>query len=466
MASVAISDLEAILKNFYLGPIIEALNNQLEMVELFQKITVDWSGRQVVIPVHVSRSIGTAYKPEAGDLPDAGSQGHVDLNVTAKYLYGRFSLTGPAIASAKTTANSFATYVQTEMEGLVTDTKIRANQAMFTGGGCIGFIHERINLAVPGPHMFQSFTGNKDVGFALQELLPANNRLEIDVIGLDDYASLVTRTAATDFVTADMGLGTAGNLQVQLYGAGAQLDTSGITGDYSALVVARCVPEATGATVGGGAGVDVLGVYTTDALNTTRLAVEAEPIGLYGNLGEKSHFGVDRNVAANAPLRSTVQAIAPAVVTNSTMDFKRMQAMLDEIMVLGGDDPDCMYAHPGLRQEYSALLSFVSATNTSLSNDVNGKPGKGDPGFSGYAFNGIPLKMSRHCGKGILIFLNTKVWCVAELKSFSMADMDGNVLSRVSNRDEWEGFVSWYYNLVCKQPNRCAILTGITFPGQ
>ena len=148
------------------------------------------------------------------------------------------------------------------------------------------------------------------------------------------------------------------------------------------------------------------------------------------------------------------------------MDFKRMQGMLDEIMILGGDDPDCMYAHPGLRQEYSALLSFVSATNTSLSNDVNGKPGKGDPGFSGYAFNGIPLKMSRHCGKGILIFLNTKVWAVAELKSFSMADMDGNVLSRVANRDEWEGFVSWYYNLVCKEPNRCAILTGITFPGQ
>ena len=36
MASVQISDLEAILKEFYLGPIIEALNNQLEMVELFK----------------------------------------------------------------------------------------------------------------------------------------------------------------------------------------------------------------------------------------------------------------------------------------------------------------------------------------------------------------------------------------------------------------------------------------------
>ena len=45
-----------------------------------------------------------------------------------------------------------------------------------------------------------------------------------------------------------------------------------------------------------------------------------------------------------------------------------------------------------------------------------------------------------------------------------MADLDGNVLSRLSNKDEWEGFVRWYYNLVCKEPNRNAILTNIQFP--
>ena len=133
MASVKISDLEAILKEFYLGPIIEALNSQLEMVDLFKKITVDWSGKKVIIPVHVSRNIGTGYRGEGNTIPAAGGQGHVDLTVTARYLYGRFSLTGPAIASAKTTANSFATYVQTEMDGLVTDVKVLANQNMWTG---------------------------------------------------------------------------------------------------------------------------------------------------------------------------------------------------------------------------------------------------------------------------------------------------------------------------------------------
>ena len=75
MASVKISDLEAILKEFYLGPIIEALNSQLEMVDLFKKITVDWSGKKVIIPVHVSRNTGTGYRREGNQIPAAGGQG-------------------------------------------------------------------------------------------------------------------------------------------------------------------------------------------------------------------------------------------------------------------------------------------------------------------------------------------------------------------------------------------------------
>ena len=472
MASVQISDLEEFLKLFYLGPIIESLNNQLEMVELFTKMTVDWSGRKVVIPVHVSRNTGTAYKPEAGTLPSAGKQGHIDLNIEAKYLYGRFSLTGPAIASAKTTANSFATYVQTEMEGLVTDTKIRANQAMWTGAGAVGFVHQRTAINAGAGVTPMAFTGNKDIVASLQALdtgAAATARLDVDVIRLDTYESAVYRPGgAADYLLVDGDALTPGNIQFQalntavLYTDGAgpvAPHNAAIAGNYSAMVVVRQSGQLAG------------GVFTPDptvggVLAPCKQLVESEALGVYANLGFTSHFGNDRSVASNASIRSTVQCIDPAVAANSTLNFKRLQGILDEIMVLGGDDPDCLYAHPSLRQEYSALLSFVGAGATSFSKDVQGTPGKGDPGFSGYAFNGIPMKMSRHCGKGILVFLNTKVWSIAELKSFGMADLDGNVLSRVSNADEWEGFVAWYYNLVCKEPNRCAILTGITFPGQ
>ncbi len=100
MASVSISDLDPILKEFYEGPIIDALNSQLEMVQLFTKTTLDWQGRRVIIPVHIGRNSGVQYAAEGAALPDAGRQSQVDMQITAKYLSGRFSLTRPAIASA------------------------------------------------------------------------------------------------------------------------------------------------------------------------------------------------------------------------------------------------------------------------------------------------------------------------------------------------------------------------------
>jgi hypothetical protein len=468
--AVQIQDLEEILKEFYLGPIIEALNSQLEMVQLFSKATLDWSGRKVVIPIHVSRNNGTGFRGETAGLPDAGKQGYVDLNVTAKYLYGRFALTGPAIATAKTTANSFATYVQSEMDGVVTDTKLIANQAMFTGGGAVGFIWEKSDVgagAGVGPaNRTYRFTGNKDVLRELQNLDPgalANRRCSIDVIRLDTYANAVTRPVATDHILCDadapatLVAGGTGDSELFIEECGnGSLVLSGLAGNFAAMVVVRDSGQFAG------------GVYTPDATGTSAgLRVLNEPSGIYSNLGSSVHFTVDRTLSDNAPLRSTMQCIDGTNTSPQKLNFGRMQNMLDEIMIAGGEDPQCIYVHPGMRQEYASLLSFQAAAGapTTFKKDVQEGAGKGDPGYTAYSFNNIPVKVSRHCGKGLAIFLNTKVWSICELQSFGMADLDGNVLSRVRGFDQWEGYVRWYYDLVCKNPNHCALLCGIEFPG-
>jgi len=482
MSSVRISDLDAILKEFYLGPIIESLNNQLEMVQMFTKSTLDWQGRQVVIPVHVSRNTGTGYRAELGQLPTAGAQGYVNLNVTAKFLYGRFSLTGPAISTAKTTANSFATYVLSEMDGLVTDTKLKANQAMFTGGGCVGFLHETHAAQTIGggatatADVEYSFTGNKEI---ISELLamqstagtratPATHaaKLNIDLIRLDTYTSVVALSGApptaAQAVVCDAS-GDAAHLTIRVLGVPTDSYQLQTTGNFATMVKVKGWGEMLLAGANTFTPYDALGVGDATA-GLVKQRVDSENDGIYSNLGNITHFGVDRSQTANASLRSTVQAISVGarLHANQALNFGRMQSILDEIMVLGGDDPDCIYVHPGIRQKYADLLVFNAPG--SIKKGAIGDVGTGDPGFSGYAFNGIPLKMSRHCGKGLMIFLKTKTWTIAELQSFGMADLDGNVLSRLSNQDAYEGFVRWYYNLVCKEPNRNAILCGIAFP--
>lgn len=94
--SATISTLDAILKEFYLGPIEEQLNNEVMVIELFEKATVDWQGKNVIIPIHVSRNTGVGFKAETADFATAGitpgQQGYERLVVTAKFLYGRLSL--------------------------------------------------------------------------------------------------------------------------------------------------------------------------------------------------------------------------------------------------------------------------------------------------------------------------------------------------------------------------------------
>jgi hypothetical protein len=468
--AVLISDLDAILKEFYLGPIIESLNNQLEMVQLFQKSTLDWQGRQVVIPVHVSRNDGTGFRAEAGQLPDAGKQGYVNLNVKAKYLYGRFALTGPAIATAKTTANSFATYVQSEMDGLVTDTKLQANQGMFTGGGCVGFVRH-VTTQAPGATLNAEFCGNKDVLRSLQAkatATAAGSVLQVDVISMATYESLLHTNAfprvAANYVTCDGNTGNDAEITL-ITDATGQVQWQLLNGTRHPAMI----QVVASGIIGGG------GAFAPNAAGTdqVKIAVDNDALGIYANLGLSTHFTVDRSInqgaapaggtSLNPSLRSTIESVnVGAVAGNGDLNFGRMQTILDEIMVLGGDDPDCMYVHPGIRQKYADLLVFTQPG--SIKKAATGDTGTGDPGFSGYAFNGIPMKMSRHCGKGMIIFLHTRSWTIAELQSFGMADLDGNVLSRLTNQDAYEGFVRWYYNFVCKEPNRNAILTNINFP--
>ena len=149
----------------------------------------------------------------------------------------------------------------------------------------------------------------------------------------------------------------------------------------------------------------------------------------------------------------------------AAVDTKRMQAILDDIADKSGTEPNCMVAHYIFRQEYTALMSFTSDTAGKTSRNVN--VDDGDPGFNTNAlsFNGIPLKVARHCGKGLLIFLNLGSWVNAEVEAPGLADLDGSVLSRMSDRDAYEAFVRYYYNTVCTAPNRNGILAGISYAG-
>jgi hypothetical protein len=93
-----------ILKDYYIGPLQEQLNNEVMVLQMFEKAKISWAGRQGIVPVHVGRNTGVGFRGENADWSTgttalaAGSQTTKRLSFEAAYLYGRFEVTGPAIS--------------------------------------------------------------------------------------------------------------------------------------------------------------------------------------------------------------------------------------------------------------------------------------------------------------------------------------------------------------------------------
>lgn len=459
------SSLDTILKEFYSGPIRDQLNNEMLVFELFNRKKMNWVGRRVIMPVRVARNSSGAYAADNGSLPNASEQTYADLQITAKYLYGRMSITGPAIAQAKASVGAFVNGLQQELDGAVETVKNTADQACFTGGGAIGFVTEKHNDSA-----FQ-FSGNIGL-LPTAGAAPAftTQGIRCALVRNDTYA-LIHQGGTGDLYVRQHPT-VAGSVQFVTNASppvAQTVDTTGLAGGAAAtLVILNSDNQVAPATVSP-TNVQALGIYGN--LGAGYSAVNGA--GVYQN---PSHFGVDRTsaTATNKVLQSTIRSVNEDVAgagifgARSALDTKRMQSILDDIADASGASPNCMVAHYIFRQEYTALMSFTSEAagtgiTTSRSKSVDG----GDPGFNtdALSFNGIPLKVARHCGKGLLIFLNLESWVCAEVEAPGLADLDGSVLSRMSDRDAYEAFVRYYYNTVCTAPNRNGILAGISYAG-
>ena len=492
--SATLNTFAAILKEFYLGPIQAQLNNEVLAVQLFEKQSVEWSGRVCVIPVHIGRNTAVGFAGEGAALPGGAmptpgtEQTFADLRVNAALLYGRFQVTGPAIASAKKgSAHAFISYSDAEMGKLVNDVKVTANQACYSGGPVVGFLNQRRAGALAND--VWDFTGdiNKIATFAaeVQAAAPGSG-VQFEIVGMDRYENIVVPNerfelnqpglvngvdvpnSSIDLITASVPAGT--NMTTLSYTAGTP-SGAGPTDTNTGFAVILSQIQAIG----------VLPQAATPAMNA---AVADESQGIYGNLGSQVHFGTDRRntviggaVDANqgSTLQSTVVTCpitvavtnpdqdrgvavgAPATIGTGALNLRRMQSVLDTVLTDSGSEPNWILMHPSQRLGY--ILNLTGTLQTIVAQGSRKTAGEGGFG-GGLSYAGIPIKTDRHCARGGLIFLKTDTWTMLELQDGGFADLDGSVLSRVAGQDSWEGFYRWYYNVVCKQPFKNGILVG------
>jgi hypothetical protein len=456
----AAGTLSAVLKEFYLGPIAEQINQEVMVCELFEKASVDWNGRSVIIPVHTARNTAVGYAAENGALPGpaAGAlgaspstnQSFSRLVVQAQFLYGRFQISGPAMeAASKGGSNSFVSYVDAEMTRLVEDVKDRCNRVAVSGGRVLGFLAETNVIGAAGPDDFL-FDGDFAKAAAVFADVTAGSTTDMcDIIRLDTFAVAV---AAVDMSVAP----TPGSGLISLQGPAAAAVTLPAT---AAVGSAR---NCFALVISDNGRADMIAVTATSGEGDP----DAQPVGIYGNLASPTHFTVDRTDATGSPILQGVcvttvadgAAGAPAN-TRVAQTLAQYQGAFDALDLTGGGQPDLICMHPLQRTRYSSL--FTANVRADFAN--RGKPSGADGGFSEFGYAGTPIKTSRHVDNGLIAFLKTDTWKLVELKAPGFQEMGGGILDRVaSNLDAWGGVYAWYYNVVCLRPNANLIQCGFT----
>lgn len=135
------------LKNYYQGPIVDQLNEDLPIWRGAEEGKHKWSGSQVVRPLRVIRNQGIGATSDGGNLPAIGRQTTIQASILAKYNYLRFGVSGPMIAASQSDVGSFVRAAAYELEMGYKDLKTDINrQLSWNGNGTLA----KVNTTVAG----------------------------------------------------------------------------------------------------------------------------------------------------------------------------------------------------------------------------------------------------------------------------------------------------------------------------
>ena len=121
----------AILKEDYLEPIREQLNNSTILLKRLKRNEEDVGGRTAYVPLHTGRNSGVGARADGGALPAAGRQTYTSAQYLCAYNYGRIQITGPTIAASRKDKYAFVKAVDSEIKGMTKDLKDDLNRQLF-----------------------------------------------------------------------------------------------------------------------------------------------------------------------------------------------------------------------------------------------------------------------------------------------------------------------------------------------
>ena len=410
-----LSTVSSILKEYYLGPVQEQLNNEVLLLSRLESRSEDLVGKAAFVPLHTGRSNGIGAVAEDAALPSAGNQSYARAEYDLKYLYGRIRVTGPSMAKTKSDAGAFLQTLKGEMDGVRADlTKDLARQIYGTGDGVIG----TGTLASQTTITLDDWEPLKKGQFYVGQVLSG----AVKTTGVQASGTLtitaVTLAAATTSTLTVTVTGTVAN-------ASYALSISGSVTAAQALNRFNNTPRSN----------EIDGL--TRVVNTFSITGASEASGTFGSTAKSGSLGKIDSYSSTYWDNQKTFGATPGTIEPLTI--MRVQQAIN----LGrqqGAMPSAIITSLGVQREFYRLLQanqqFVAPGDTNYAS-----------GFSTLTYNGMPVIADLDAPFGKMFILDESTIKVFSDQDWHFLDGDGQTLRQVSDRDAYEAVMVRYMNL-------------------
>ncbi len=185
IAGQTLTAADAILKELYVGPIIEQINQKKYLLEQIERDSdhVEHTGRKAVVPVHKNRNWGQSSIADGGTLPTAGRQAWADALIPIRAHTLGIELTDMSIEATKNDKGAFISLLTAETQGAATDLSKNLNRQAFGEGTGALVSKESVKTVAAGADTHLTFAKEADlqylqVGMIVDLVKESNGKIE------------------------------------------------------------------------------------------------------------------------------------------------------------------------------------------------------------------------------------------------------------------------------------------------
>ena len=404
MATQTLTTADAILKDLYVGPIVEQLNYKTYLLDQIERDSdhIDHTGRRAVVPVHVGRNRGRGSRADGGTLPTAGIQTWADAIVPIRYHYTSIEVTDGAIEASTSNEGAFINVLDAETKGAAKDLRKDLNRQVFgTGDGVLATV----------------------TATATTQLTITLDSVQYVAVG-DTVDVLVTSTGA-----AAAGGGTANVVTARAGGTTKTITlTSSVTVDLTHSVY-----------VSGSRGLEMDGLRNMTGTGRTLHSINS------ATAGNEYWNGQVRNVGASA---------ASLSVAGETS----FELLADDVGLTGQGEVEVFLTSRGIRRRLADTYQSQKRFNDAQAVNIHG-------GYSAIMVNEVPVVADDDCPRTWAFGLDKDAFRWFQQASPGWMEKGGGGIFHLkdgatagSKVATWQAFFRWYASFACVAPNRVGAL--------